>query len=128
VGTALGRLRFVIIEAEAVPIALILNELIANAIKHSADGMVSISLRNGLDNDSVMMTIRNPGLMPAGLGLHSPTLLGTGLRLVSSLMPRSGARLHWEQDKGQVVTKFELRSPIIHPDLSDYANIYGNLS
>ena len=114
---------FVIIEAEAVPIALILNELIANAIKHGADGTVSVSLRKGPDNDSVIVVIRNFGLIPAEFGLSSSALLGTGLKLVSSLMSQSGARLYWEQDKEQVVTKFELCSPIIHPDLSDHANI-----
>ena len=118
---------FVIIEAEAVPIALILNELIANAIKHVADGMVSISLRNGPDNDSIVVTIKNPGSIPAGFGLNSSALLGTGLKLVSSLMPQSGARLYWERDQEQVVTKFELCSPIIHPDLSDHANIDNEL-
>jgi PAS domain S-box-containing protein len=119
---------FVIIETEAVPIALILNELIANAIKHSAGGMVSVSLRNGQDNDSVIVSIQNSGRLPAGFDLNSPALLGTGLRLVSSLMPQSGARLYWERDQEQVVTKFELCSPIIHRDLSDYANIDNNLS
>jgi PAS domain S-box-containing protein len=114
---------FVIIETEAVPTALILNELIANALKHSADGIVSISLHNGLDTDSVVVTIHNSGLIPAGFGLNSSALLGTGLKLVSSLMPQSGARLYWVQNKEQVVTKYELHSPIIHPDLSDYANI-----
>ena len=112
---------FVIIETEAVPIALILNELIANAIKHGADGMVSISLRNGLDTDSAIVAIHNAGLIPAGFGLNSSAPLGTGLKLVSSLMPQFGARLYWEQDKEQVVTKFELCSPIIHPELSDCA-------
>lgn len=119
---------FVIIETEAVPIALILNELMANAIKYGADRMVSVSLRKGQDNDSVMVTIKNPGLLPAGFGLNSSALLGTGLKLVSSLMPQVGARLYWEQDNEQVVTKFELSSPIIHPDLSNYANIDDNLS
>lgn len=114
---------FVIIETEAVPIALVLNELIANAIKHATDGMVSISLRHGLGTDSIVVAIKNSGSIPAGFGLNSSALLGTGLKLVSSLMPQSGARLYWEQDKEQVVTKFELGSPIIHPDLSDHANI-----
>ena len=118
---------FVIIETEAVPIALILNELIANAVKHGSDGLVSVSLRDGLGNDDVIVTIRNSGRLPAGFDLNSPALLGTGLRLVSSLMPQSGARLYWEQDQEQVVTKFELCSPIIHPDLSDHANIDNNL-
>jgi PAS domain S-box-containing protein len=114
---------FIILETEAVPIALILNELIANALKHSTDGIVTISLRTASDNDAVIVTIRNSGLIPAGFGLNSFALLGTGLSLVSSLMPQSGARLYWEQDKEHVVTKFELCSPIIHPDLSDHANI-----
>ncbi len=114
---------FVVIEAEAVPTALILNELMANAIKHGADGNVGVSLRCSQATDSVIVTIRNSGLIPAGFGLNSPALLGTGLRLVSSLMPQSGARLYWEQDKEQVVTKFELYSPIIHPELPDHANI-----
>lgn len=70
-----------VVESEAVPMALIINELVANAIKHGdEDGDVTINLRYEPSRDSVIVSIRNSGSIPPGFGLNKPDFLGTGLQ------------------------------------------------
>ncbi|HEY8219817.1 MAG TPA: PAS domain S-box protein [Methylobacter sp.] len=108
---------YTITEVEAVPLALVLNELICNAIKHGgANGHVRITLNHEPHGDSIHLTIYNTGLIPAGFGLENITGFGTGLQLVASLLPRAGARLTWEQQDGIVVTKLTLDEPVIHKE------------
>jgi two-component sensor histidine kinase len=112
-------LPWVIAEKEAVPIALVLNELILNAVKHGgkAQGNVSITLRKGLHPEGVQITIANAGqLVPDGgqTGTHR-----NGLQLIAALMPRHGARIAREQHGDQVVTLLELGAPVISLDLKE---------
>jgi PAS domain S-box-containing protein len=103
-----------IIETEAVPLALILNELISNAVKHGeADGQVKIILSHEPNPDSIRLTIHNIGLIPVDFGLGATTGFGTGLQLVTSLLPPAGARLSWAQQQHTVVTTLDLDAPII---------------
>jgi PAS domain S-box-containing protein len=101
-------------ESEAVPVALVLNELISNAVKHGnpVNG-VSVVLAGNAELGKVLITITNTGKL--SLDISSPNLpvKGTGLRLVSSLMPEDGATLTWEQHGGKVITQLELTSPIV---------------
>jgi PAS domain S-box-containing protein len=106
-----------IVESEAVPIALILNELIANAIKHGGvNGKVTINIRDEPSHDYVMVSIRNSGSIPPGFGLNKPNLFGTGLQLVASLLPQDGARLYWAEQGEAVVATLELYDSIISID------------
>jgi len=110
---------WVIAEKEAVPIALVLNELILNAVKHGgkAQGNVSITLRKSLQQEGVQITIANAGqLAPDGgqTGTHR-----NGLQLIAALMPRHGARIAREQHGDQVVTLLELGAPVISLDLKE---------
>lgn len=110
----------IIAESEAVPIALILNELIANAIKHgNMTGDVAIKLRQKPNKNTIKLTISNSGNLPNGFGLHDLKQLGTGLQLVASLLPQTGAKLYWENQQDKVVTSLELDKPIIHLELMD---------
>ncbi len=101
-------------EAEAVPLALVLNELICNATKHGgAEGHVRIRLSPEPNSDSIRLAIDNTGLIPVGLGLENATAFGNGLKLVALLLPRKGARLTWAQQDGIVVTTLDLDKSII---------------
>lgn len=103
-----------ILESEAVPMALILNELIANAVRHGdQNGDVTINFRYEPSRDSVIVSIYNSGSIPPRFGLNKPDLLGTGLQLIASLLPQNGARLYWDQEGGNVVTNLEVSSPVI---------------
>ena len=104
----------IISEAEAVPIALILNELIVNAVKHGgkAHGHVSVALRKGARAEVIQVIIRNSGRVRANT--DRPTEYHAGLQLVDSLMPRYGASLAQAQDDNQVITQLELEPPVLH--------------
>lgn len=109
----------VIAEKEAVPIALVLNELILNAVKHGgkAHGKVSISLRKGPQPDTVQVRIVNAGLFSSDswqIGGHR-----SGLRLIASLMPPQGALIAREQQGDLVTTVLELAPPVIFPNSKD---------
>lgn len=103
----------VISEREAVPIALVINELIVNAVKHGgkARGHVSITLRKGLRPNVVQIEISNAGQLSTPV--TQTDAHRNGLQLVSALMPRTGATLAREQRGDQVVTLLELEPPVI---------------
>lgn len=105
-----------IAEKETVPIAMILNELILNAVKHGgkAHGHVSVMLSRDERSDVVRVTICNSGRLRSNT--DRPTELHSGLRLVDSLMPGRGAQLSREQRGDQVMTYLEMMSPIISLD------------
>ncbi|MGZ5781712.1 MAG: PAS domain S-box protein, partial [Burkholderiaceae bacterium] len=110
-------LPYIITEVEAVPLALVLNELICNAIKHGgAKGHVRITLNHEPHANSIRLTICNTGLIPAGFGLEDTTSFGTGLQLVASLLPRAGARLTWKQQDDIVITTLDLDEPVIQKE------------
>jgi len=99
-------------EAEAVPFALILNELISNAIKHGGrPGKIRIVLEQAQRADYVRLAIHNTGQLPPGFDFERNT--GTGLQLVKSLLPRAGARLSWECRDSTVITLLELEPPVV---------------
>ena len=103
-----------IVESEAVPMALIINELLANAVKHGdADTEVAVTLRLEPGRDTAILSISNFGSIPAGFGLDNPDLLGTGLQLLASLLPQNGIKLYWDQRDGTVSTILEVGSPIL---------------
>ena len=100
-------------ENEAVPIALVLNELVLNAVKHGgkAAGGVNIALQDVPQRDAVQVKISNQGLLLADRSRNGKS--HSGLQLVSALMPQVGATLTVQQEGEQVVALLELASPII---------------
>jgi len=101
---------------EIVPIALVINELITNAIKHtdpeSWAGGIRISMLTSDDKASIR--IRNgPAKLPAGFDFESGEKLGTGLELVRGLLPPQGASLRFGQDGEAVVVDFSLQWPVL---------------
>jgi len=100
-------------ENEAVPIALILNELILNAVKHGDQlhQKVSIALSQDLSDEDIRLTIVNQGqlIRTADPDLH----VHLGLSLISSLMPRHGGRLVQNQVANTVVTTLMLAHPVV---------------
>jgi PAS domain S-box-containing protein len=104
----------IVAESEAVPMALVLNELIINAVKHGgkARGSVEINLRKGSRPDVIQVIITNGGQWRVntdrrGISLH------VGLQLVDTLLPREGSHLMREQQGNRVVTRLEVEPPVI---------------
>ena len=102
---------------EAVPLALVLNELLANAIKHcgrNAEGVIRVGV--SVAAGQARVDISGPGTLPADFDFAADKGLGTGLSLVKSLLPRRGAKLQIRQDSDQVVATVLLDEPAIQLD------------
>jgi two-component sensor histidine kinase/PAS domain-containing protein len=100
-------------EVEAIPIALTLNELLTNAVKHSAngsgDGVIDCVL--DCDDDRVRVAISNRARLPDGFSLARIPNGVSGLGLVRALLPKKSASLSIEQSADDVVATVTLRPP-----------------
>ncbi len=101
--------------SEAVPVALILNELVLNAVKHSPPEGHAPTVALSANGVSARIEIRNQAPDSPGFDIETGLGLGTGLRLVRSLLPGAGATLVYDRnDAGLVVTKLMLGEPVVH--------------
>jgi len=100
-------------EEESVPLALILNELLTNALRHGSDkARIRVSME--CEPSGARVLIRHPGRLDAGLDFAGGKGLGTGLNLIRSLLPQAGAALSLEDaEEGWVETRLELGPPVL---------------
>ncbi len=98
-------------EAESIPIALTINELLTNAVKHSPQGDVRCSL--GCDGDEVQLRICNAGRLRDGFSLAQFPGGVSGLGLVRALLPRRSATLSLSQVGDEVLTEVLLKPPSV---------------
>jgi PAS domain S-box-containing protein len=122
----------VVNEREAVPLALVLNELLANACKHSAAGdvrsklevAVECNINDDADGEPVRARVRivNPGHLVPGFDFGRKCGLGTGLSLVAALLPKHGATLVLTQQAIGVETLLELSAPVFTERLIEEGN------
>lgn len=99
---------------KGVAVALILNELLTNAIKHQSpatDGTIRVELHACAER--VSWRVVNAGTLPAAVDLAPGQGLGTGLNLVRSMLPPRGARLQFESGAGTVTAQLDLEPPVI---------------
>lgn len=97
-------------EAESIPIALSLNELLTNAHKHSVQGTpIECVLRS--DEQGVNIIIRNDGTLPEGFSIDRIRGGVSGLGLVRALLPRRSSSIHMHQEVGKIVTRLQLTPP-----------------
>jgi two-component sensor histidine kinase len=99
-------------ENESIPIALTLNELLTNAVKHCpSSAAVQMTVR--ADAQGVLVQIANDGVLPAGFRIdHRPQTV-SGLGLVRALLPRRHASLAMEQRGEQVVATVSIAPPVV---------------
>jgi two-component sensor histidine kinase len=97
-------------EAESIPIALCLNELLTNAHKHGQHELpISCTLHS--NDQGVHIRITNAGNLPTGFSFdHVPGGV-SGLGLVRALAPRRSSTITLKQQDGHVVTELQLRPP-----------------
>jgi two-component sensor histidine kinase len=99
----------------AVPIALIVNELVTNAIKHTdtrQDARIVVSMAS--EGDNAVLTIANDPARPGSeLDMSTGAGLGAGLRLVRSLLPHKFATLTIAPHGSGVLAQLRLLSPIV---------------
>jgi PAS domain S-box-containing protein len=97
-------------EAEAVPMALIISELITNAAKHAqpTEQGIDVRLRKGERPEQLLIRISNPGVWltdgRSGRG---------GLQLVDAMLPRSGAQILRTSEDGMIHVTLVLEPPVI---------------
>ncbi|MFM2342619.1 MAG: hypothetical protein RLZZ592_2272 [Pseudomonadota bacterium] len=103
---------WVLPEAESIPIALTLNELFTNAVKHSASAE-PVRCRLALQAQGVEIMISNAGRLAEGFRIdHRPATV-SGLGLVRALLPRRHASLAMETVDGRVQATVRLASPVV---------------
>jgi hypothetical protein len=100
-------------EAESIPIALTINELLTNAVKHSAavDDPSAVHCRLVCGDASIQIAVANRGQLPPGFSLARFPGGVSGLGLVRALLPRRSAGLTVEQHGDEVVATISLVSP-----------------
>jgi PAS domain S-box-containing protein len=99
-------------EAESIPIALTVNELLTNAVKHSIAGRgVQVACTLVCGDDSVKIVIANRAQLPPGFSLARFPGGVSGLGLVRSLLPRRSASLSLEQRGDDVIATITLSPP-----------------
>jgi two-component sensor histidine kinase len=105
--------RFTVNEEESVPVAMVLSELIMNAVKHrdcaaSVDAVVLDAREQPCE---AQIRISNPGLLPLDFDFDAGTKTGNGLGLIRSLLPRRGAGVALVQEDDCVLASLTLRAP-----------------
>jgi PAS domain S-box-containing protein len=104
--------RFALTEADSIPVALTVNELLTNAIKHSHDGDIACTMLCA--DGEVAIAIANAGYLPPGFVLANVPAGISGLGLVRALLPRKGASMSIEQAApGRIVATLRLQPPAV---------------
>jgi PAS domain S-box-containing protein len=106
----------IVAESDAVSMALVLNELLVNAVKHGgkAKAHVSVTLRQGPGIEGVDLIILNAGHLRNNK--DRPTTHHHGLQLIESLRPRQGVTMTQTQVGDQVLTLLQVTAPVISLD------------
>ena len=114
---------------EAVPLALIVNELLMNAVKHTnavAGGpLVSVELDPAEAGAGARVRISNPGRLPQGFDAACAGVAGRGLGIVRALLPAQGAAFAMVQLGARVCATLELRAPVVRSDAQARVPGYG---
>jgi len=114
-----GELR--IKDNETVAVALILNELMTNAVKHASQGDIPGEPLVTMVREGRLARVRitNPGHLPPEFDFAAGVGLGTGLGLVKALMPVPGMRIEMRQADGHVEVEMVVEEPVLTPAAID---------
>lgn len=111
----------VLSECYGANISLVINELVFNAIKHSAnfDGSRAVDVFVDRDEESAELRVINEsGSLPAGFSLESDVGLGTGLILIKALVPPEIGTLSIEQGREGVCARLALHAQLLTAGLA----------
>jgi PAS domain S-box-containing protein len=109
-----------VIDDESVQMALVINELLANAVKHSAPSagapLIAVVLTGR--QDEICLEVINHGSLPADIAQRSAGQRGSGgLGIIRALLPPKGATLDLSESDGKVRTTLRIRAPLLtHAD------------
>lgn len=101
--------------SEAVAIALVINELVLNAAKHSPLAGPVIRVELHTDELRARLVIRNALAKPREFDFETGSGLDTGLSLVRSLLPERGVELRYfdGEEGGFLMTELMLSPPVL---------------
>lgn len=108
---------FTLADTDAVPVALVINELITNAMKHiyPADSLRPVRVRLETTTGGAKVTISGgPAQLPDDFDFDRRAGIGIGLELVATLLPAQGAQLSFRQDADEVSAELWLMSPLLN--------------
>lgn len=97
-------------EGDSVAVALIINELLWNAVKH-ATNKAPVRVEIGQVGNCGSIRIRNRGTLTPDFEFGAIRGIGTGLELVRALTPSKGLKLSIEQDGEDVLATVLLSAP-----------------
>ena len=100
---------------KAVALALVINELIMNAIKHFQHQAKNdrISIRHEHRGSKIFLLISNPGILPDEFDCLTGKGFGTGLELAFAMLPSNGAKLQLFQRDHEVVAELVIGMPLL---------------
>lgn len=96
-------------EADSVPVALVIIEILTNAQRHGTDGKVEVRVLQSPDR--VDIEIANAGKLPAEFNWNNMAGLASGLSRAKALLPDRGVRLAYREADGRVIVKLSLDIP-----------------
>jgi two-component sensor histidine kinase len=76
---------------QAMPLALVVNELVTNAVKHGGGPDASVTIKLGRSSEGCRLAVRNRGTLPAGYRPENSR--GFGMRMVISMVEQLNGRL-----------------------------------
>jgi two-component sensor histidine kinase len=107
----LGEVPHELPEAESIPFALVLNELLTNAVKHGNGGELQCELATA--DDGITLRVSGQGRLPDGFDLTRLRAGVAGLGLVRALLPRRTSRFTLTQQGDRVVAQVDLLPPAV---------------
>ncbi|MBL8345905.1 MAG: PAS domain S-box protein [Rubrivivax sp.] len=119
-----GTAKHLLPEAEAIPLALILNELLTNAVKHGEGTVVRVQVLD--EGVQVRICVAAAGRLKEGFELERVPAGVSGLGLVRALLPRRGAQLSLVAQGAEVVATLRLQPPSVRLPDGAAAAIAGN--
>ena len=101
-------------EDDAIAVALVINELVFNAIKHSPSDIETVTAELKYNFNSAELTIKNKHLdTEHEFDFEKNIGLGAGLNLIKSLVSKNGANLVIKKQHDTVISTFNLTDPVI---------------
>jgi two-component sensor histidine kinase len=82
---------------QAIPLSLIVNELVTNAIKHGADGGEPVSVKLEGSRERCRLVVRNGGTLPEGYDRAT----GFGMKMISSMVTQLNGKLEVSSANGE---------------------------
>jgi two-component sensor histidine kinase len=76
---------------QAMPLALIANELVTNAVKHGGGAQAGVTVKLGHSSEGCRLAVRNRGTLPTGYRPEASR--GFGMRMVTSMVGQLEGRL-----------------------------------